>query len=55
MAQGLSDENPLKSTDGSKVKIKRDDLLTSDSTQQEILLAILKELRELKFLVASAV
>lgn len=51
MAQGLSSEDHLQSIDGADVKIKNDDLLTADSSAQELLWAILKELRELKLMI----
>jgi len=48
MAQGLSDPKTLKSKDGAALELESGQVLTKDKTERDLLIAILKELREIK-------
>ncbi len=48
MAQGFDTPQGLKSADGSALQLDSGQALTKDKTERDLLIAILKELREIK-------
>lgn len=48
MAHGLTEKDPLRSSDGSKVDVEAGQLLTKDLTNDELLRILILELREFK-------